>query len=132
MTQGDRYRNQGFKVGVAIDGEKITIGAQTVVAIQNSEPRFLEMLESGYLDKEPVIFEVSKGYAGSAETRYINGEAVPLDLRGLVPALPANPPQPNNQVTYLGVVRKIVKRQDAGDRWIIITIRDNVKGLGRV
>ncbi len=128
MNLSDQLNAQGFLAEIAISGEMIAIGDSTVIANVNHQPRFLEMMESGYLDKEPVEFEILKGYAGGTGTMFVNGLTVPVDLRGAVPKL-------LTQLTYPvygdgGIVRKIMRRQDAGDRWILTTIRDNVAGMG--
>ena len=87
MNLSDQLNAQGFLAEIAISGEMIANGDSTVIATVNHQPRFLEMMESGYLDKEPVEFEILKGYAGGTATMFVNGLTVPVDLRGAVPKL---------------------------------------------
>ena len=132
MNVSDAAHTAGFLVELGISGELISVGQNIVAANANHEPRSLDMLESGYLDKEPISFEFLKGYAGSTATIWIDSQPVPQDLRGLIPAMVGAPANPLNRVTYKGVVYKIFKRTDAGDRWVVFCTRANVAGLGSV
>jgi hypothetical protein len=116
----DRLHAYGYENELRISGEAILVQNNPTMALVNTSPNYLEMLESGYLDKEPVAFEIYKGNPDDTRVFYVDGLQVPSNLRGFRP-------QKNRQIVYDGKARKMMTIHDASDRWIITTILDNVK-----
>ncbi len=109
----------GISLELQVSAEPVTIGDLVVAAVINEDPLGFEMMDSGYLNKQPISFEVLKGTTDSLDTIEIEGIPTAMDLRGVVPTL-------RMAFDYNGAKRSIVKINDAGSRWILSTIRKAV------
>ncbi len=120
MTHTDRLHSYGYISELRQSGQVVTIGNVQCAALTNTEPRYLEMLESGYVNKNPVAVEILKGRNTSTDTAWIGAVAAPQDFRGQNPLL-------LGKMIIDGVNRKIMKIHDAGDRWVLMTIPSNAQ-----
>lgn len=116
MTLTDQILADGLRDQLQVSGESVTVAGQTVAALVNRQPSQFEMMDPGYLALEPIILEVLKGVAGSNELAVVDGNPIPLDLRGTVPAVLST-------CVIDSVSRRVDTVENGGAFWLITTIK---------
>lgn len=102
--------------GLGIAAEAITYAGRRVAAIIDRQLTQFGMMDAGYERSETVTLEIFKGTSASTDTIDIDGESVPLDLRGVIPR--------NKDPVIIDTVNRIVREIDnSATAWIITTIR---------
>jgi hypothetical protein len=119
MNQADSMRDQGVRMSLGFEGERVKVGDLIVVASVNRQPETFEMMDSGYLAKEPVSIEVLKGTSGSADMLTVDGFPTALDLRGVRPKM-------RMECVIDDALRQVVHIQDCGTAWTMLTVRKAV------
>lgn len=117
MSLANDQRESGLRLELSNSAMRVLVGDKYVAAADNTEPEAFEMMDSGYLAREPIAFECLKGADNSTETVDIDGVITPMDLRGCRPQI-----RGKVQIET-SVTREIVRIQDCGSAWLIYTIR---------
>lgn len=117
MTHTDELQVAGLRATLETSGEVVTIGEEKVVANVNRQPYSLEMMEAGYMEREPITLEILKGVVGSTEMITPSGDttAYPADFRGATPTNRSN-------CLIDGKARKVMSVENGGGFWILTTI----------